>query len=163
MLRVSFFILFLLASASVYAQESTVFIFTRHAEKADDGTRDPALSDKGVARAEKIQGILGDVDVTAVYSTDYKRTRSTVNPIAKEKNLEVQLYDPRDPEFLNSLLVKEKGGTVLISGHSNTVPSMINQLAKTNYPNFSEKEYDNLVFVIVKPENTPLVIWLTID
>ena len=144
-------------------QSPTTIILTRHAEKLDDGTRDPDLSDEGYQRAASLLKILKDVDVTAVYSTNYKRTKNTVEPLAKEKDLEVQLYDPRDPDFLSSLLEKEEGGKVLISGHSNTVPAMINQLAKTNYPNFSEKEYDNLVFVIIKPENTPTVIWLNFD
>ena len=129
---------------------------------ADDG-RDPDLTAEGVERAKKIAKVLSQVPITGIYSTNYKRTRNTVSYTAKEKDLEVKFYDPRDPDFLTSLLESEKGGTLLISGHSNTVPTMINQLAKTNYPNFSEKEYDNLVFVIIKPENTPMVIWLTID
>ncbi len=162
-MRILLFFLFLSAATFCHAQKETIFILTRHAEKADDGTRDPGLSSEGQERAEKLAIVLDDIEVTSIYSTDYKRTRNTVTPISNEKDLEIQFYDPRDPDFINSLLEKEKGGIVLISGHSNTIPTMINQLAKTNYPNFSEKEYDNLIFVIIKPENTPTVIWLNLD
>lgn len=162
-IKLLLFSLIFFSIVEVQAQESTTFILVRHAEKVDDGTRDPDLSKEGVDRAAKMAEVLQKVPITAVYSTDYKRTRNTVNGIAEQKGLEMDLYDPRDSEVLNKILAKEKGGTVLISGHSNTIPTMINQLAKTNYPNFSEKEYDNLVFVIIKPENTPTVIWLTLD
>ena len=163
MLRNSLLAACLFISAICWSQETTTFIFTRHAEKADDGTRDPGLTEEGNKRAERIAEVLSDVPVSAVYSTNYKRTLQTASPTAKGHGLTVLTYDPGDREFLNGLLEKEKGGTILISGHSNTIPNMINQLARTNYPNFSEEEYDNLVIVIIKPENDPLLIWLILN
>ena len=163
MSRSSLFLILLLSSCiPSIAQETTTLIFTRHAEKLDDGTRDPDLSKEGYERAQKIASLLEKVGLTAIYSTDYKRTRNTVKPIADQKELGITIYDPRDDKFIMEILNSEKGGTVLISGHSNTIPTMINQVAQTNYPNFSEEEYDNLIIVIIKPENEPQLIWLTI-
>jgi phosphohistidine phosphatase SixA len=138
----------------------TTIILTRHAEKVESKDRDPGLSFEGQQRAKKLASTLSVLPLTAIYSTDYVRTKGTVEPLAEAKHLEIQLYDPRDARFIENVLIKEKGGMVVISGHSNTIPTMINQLAHTNYPSYSEKEYDNLVFVILQPENEPMVIWL---
>ena len=54
--------LLLLAGATSLAQETTTFILVRHAEKADDGTRNPPLSEVGVQRANDLIFPAGDKD-----------------------------------------------------------------------------------------------------
>ena len=88
MLKRSLFLLLLAIaglSACAQEQESTTIIFTRHAEKQDDGTKDPDLTEKGLERASKIATLLEKVPVSAIYSTDFKRTRNTVKPISEQK------------------------------------------------------------------------------
>ena len=149
----------LFTAVGTYAQTTTL-ILTRHAEKLAIKDRDPALSEKGVERAAKLAQTLSEIPISAIYSTNYKRTKLTVDPTSAQKGIDVQIYDPRNQSFIKELIEKEKGGTVLISGHSNTIPAMINQVANTNYPNFGEKDYDDLVFIVIKPDEKPLVIWL---
>ena len=160
MLRINLVLIFIVSGYIVFSQGNTTLILTRHAEKVESNDRNPVLSEEGILRSQKLATALSKVPITAIYSSDYIRTRETVQPTAQTKNIEIKLYDPRDKVFIEKLIREEKGGTILISGHSNTIPAMINQLAQTNYPNFSEKDYDNLVFVIIKLENEPIVIWL---
>jgi len=55
----------------------------RHAEKAADGN-DPDLSAAGQQRAEGLARILKDAEITAIFTTEFKRTQETAAPTAKE-------------------------------------------------------------------------------
>ena len=80
-----FVILLLLVSTLSWAQETTTFILVRHAEKASDGTSDPALTKAGAARANNILSLFQKTEITAIYSSNYKRTKMTVAPLAEAK------------------------------------------------------------------------------
>ena len=73
-----FVILILFVSTLSFAQETTTFILVRHAEKASDGTSDPSLTEEGMARANNILSMFQQSEITAIYSTNYKRTKMTV-------------------------------------------------------------------------------------
>ena len=69
---------------SVWAQsDATVVYLVRHAERAEDGTSDPPISEAGEARSRLLAGMLLDAGVTHVHTTDYKRTRSTGAPTTR--------------------------------------------------------------------------------
>ena len=68
--------------AAAAAAQSTIFI-VRHAEKAESGGTDPDLSEPGKARAESLANILKDAGITAIYTTEFKRTQETAAPLAK--------------------------------------------------------------------------------
>lgn len=132
--------------------EVTTFILVRHAEKSNDDPRDPSLSEAGVKRAQALKHLLSQAEVSALYSTPYKRTRSTVQPIAEATGLEIQTYDPRSGDFLKEIMEKYKGKTVVVSGHSNTTPLVANLLiGKQKYQQLSEKDYSK-VFVVTVSE-----------
>ncbi len=141
--------LFLLVSTLSYSQETTTFILVRHAEKAVDGTKDPALTKEGEARAQYLVAFFEKADITAIYSTDLKRTRNTVAPLAKSKGLEIRTYEWKNPKaLLNRILEANTGGTVVISGHSNTTPILANfLLGKTKIEQFKEDDYGNLLII----------------
>ena len=144
-----FFSLFLLVSTFSYAQETTTFILVRHAEKAVDGTKDPALTNEGEARAQQLLKLFANADITAIYSTDLKRTQMTVDPLAKSKGLEIQTYEWKNPKaLLNNILEANTGGTVVISGHSNTTPILANfLLGATKFEQFEDSDYGNLLII----------------
>ena len=132
---------------SVDNKETTIYL-VRHAEKGDDGTRDPALTEAGIQRAAKLANLLKAKGVTQVYSTDYKRTRFTAAPTAKMVNTSVQIYDPRKPDEMATKALALDGQTILIVGHSNSTPDLTNRiLGKQAYSQLSEDEYDK-IFVI---------------
>ena len=138
---------------------TTVFL-VRHAEKAGPGDpefagaplSDPPLNISGVARAEELSRTLGGADVTAIYSSPYERTRATVRPLAARLGLEVTEHPAADILGLVRLIEADnRGGVVLIAGHSDTVPSLVEALGAGPVPPIEEAwEYDNLYIVTVE-------------
>lgn len=62
--------------------------------------------------------------------------------LSEKRNIEIQTYNPSDKLFSGSLLKNAKGKTVVIAGHSNTVPTMVNSLIKSEeYLAIPESEY----------------------
>ena len=137
------------------SQATTTMIFVRHAEKALTPVDDPVLSSEGQARAAELARQLVDADVVAgidaIYSTDYRRTVETAQPVADALGLKVNRYDPADGEAeLERILKDHKGKIILIVGHSNTVPMLIGQLGASKLvPPIAEFEYDNIYLVSI--------------
>ena len=139
--------IFLVTIARSQDIKPTTFILVRHAEKGDDGTKDPLLSDDGVKRAARLVEVLQETKVTAIYSTNYKRTKNTVTQVAQAKGLEVKTYEPMKEDELKRIIELNKGGTVLIVGHSNTTPWTANFLSGEKLKNFTDAEYGNILIV----------------
>ncbi len=136
----------------VFAQDQTTFILVRHAEKADDGTRNPPLNEDGKIRSANLADMLSGQEIAALYSTPFKRTQETLQPIAEMKNLEVMSYDPYSKgEWLSTLVEKHAGGTVVVSGHSNTIPMLANALLGfETFQQFDESDYTNLIIIVAE-------------
>lgn len=133
-------------------QESTYYLI-RHADKVRGPNTgdDPALTDVGEARAQFWANELKDVDFDAVYSTDFRRTKSTALPTANQNDLQVQLYDPTNL-FNSEFQQQTTGKTVLIVGHSNTTPAFVNAIVGANkYDEIDDSMYGFLY--VVKLEN----------
>lgn len=152
-IRVLFAVLLVLGW-SAGAMAATTVIVVRHAEKLHEPqNRDPALSDAGIERVAALGVLLLDVPLDAVYSSDYQRTRGTAEPLARRSGVEVRLHDPRDSVGLAARITREHAGeTVLIAGHSNTVPMMLAALGVEDPPALTEQEYDSC-FVVVLPDD----------
>jgi len=129
---------------------ATTYILVRHAETTGIGSN-PSLSAAGMARATELQRILENVNVDAVFSTNFNRTEQTAAPTALAKGLTLIHYDPFAPDaVIDNTLVSYKEGIVLIVGHSNTTPDFLNVMVGENlYPDIAESVYDNLFVVHV--------------
>jgi len=139
-------------------KEITTIILVRHAEKVMDGSLDAELTAQGKARAAELAYLLQHVELTAVYSTPFKRTRSTAHPTAQDKDLQIKLYNPSSKEFLTQVLKNHTGERVLIVGHSNTIPAMANELSGQDvYSDLDDSIYDNLFIVSVPEKGTAIV------
>ena len=70
----------------------STFYLIRHAEKvrSNPDDSDPELNQKGLGRAMHWAEILADVDLDAIYSTDYNRTSMTAAPTSV-KNLKTTI------------------------------------------------------------------------
>lgn len=127
--------------------EATVVFLVRHAEKAAEPTDDPPLTAEGRARADALASLLTDAGLESVWSTDFERTRATAAPVAERQGLAVELYDPRDLTAVASAL-EERGGRILVVGHSNTTPALVQLLGGDPGPSIDETgEYDRLYVV----------------
>ena len=132
------------------AADQTIYL-VRHAEKQNDGTRDPSLTQLGKMRAIEIADMLATAELSRVYSTNYKRTQETASPSAKRVGLSVTPYDPRAlPEFAEKL--KSLDGTSLVVGHSNTTPALVAMLSGQDFPQLEEYQYDHLYVVTLKDD-----------
>ena len=144
--------------------ETGTAYLVRHAEKVTDGDamivadpKDPPLTKEGRARAVQLAALLKDAGITAIWSSDYTRTRQTAAPLARELGLEVQFYDPRDLEGLASVLQADANQTVLVVGHSNTTPQLSEALGgDTGTPIDEASEYDRLYVVNLKSGKTEI-------
>jgi len=146
-------------SGSAQKDSSTTIILVRHAEKdttAAGSTQmhaDPPLSAVGKIRADNLVKVLTSYPIQVIFSTKYNRTRSTVMPIAAKLGLEIETYDPSKQADLASILKSWKGKTILVVGHSNTIPGLVNLLTgNSNYPNLSDNEYDKMYIVRLDKE-----------
>ena len=123
----------------------------RHAEKADDGTKDPALTKIGSERALRLAHYLKDKGITSIYSTDYKRTKSTAAPLAQELGIEIIIYDPKDLTFAQKIQKKMHIENILIVGHSNSTPTLTNAIIdEEKYIKLDETQYEELFIIRVK-------------
>jgi broad specificity phosphatase PhoE len=128
----------------------TTLIFVRHAEKATDTPKDPPLNELGKKRATRLADLLiKEYSVAAIYSTPYQRTLLTSKPLANKLNQVIMIYNLNDPDaLLRSILDQYQGETVLIVGHSNTTPMLVNKLLGTKkYEQLHERVYHALFVV----------------
>lgn len=151
----------LLALAAPAAAQPTVFV-VRHAERADTATggnammaSDPELSAAGRARAESLAAMLKDAGITAIFTTQYKRTRQTAEPLASALGLEVIVVNARELDGLPGR-IKALPGNVLVVGHSNTVPVTLTALGIGEAPAIAETEFDSL-FIVTRGEKPTMV------
>tara|TARA_A100001015_G_scaffold316383_1_gene430509 strand:+ start:3501 stop:3995 length:495 start_codon:yes stop_codon:yes gene_type:complete len=133
--------------SSIHAQTLKTFVLVRHAEKATDDPKDPSLTAEGDQRAMDLMEMFKLEEVEAIYSTPFKRTINTVKPLADLQQVEVKEYNPFDKGFLG-WVVENSSGTVFISGHSNTIPFMVNELiGEDRFEQLDDSEY-NKIFVV---------------
>ncbi len=127
-------VLFSLLFNDISHDNCSTFYLIRHAEKirVDKSERNPDLNEAGFERAESWKNYFIDKNISKIYSTNYKRTLKTVEPLANEKNIEIELYSPSDIEY-DKFIKLNAGEITLVVGHSNTVPDFVNELINNKY------------------------------
>jgi len=124
---------------------STQVIVFRHAEKENGSSADPSLSPAGKERAERIAAMLKDIPVDALYATPYRRTEQTLAPLAASRQQSIKTYNPSALQPLVEALRKEEGKTIVIAGHANTAPELVNLLTERNqYQQLSEEDFGRM-------------------
>ena len=139
----------------LFAQDASaqaVVFLVRHAEKADPESKDPDLSAEGRSRAEALAQIVKDVGVTAIFATEFKRTQQTAAPLSKLTSIPIKTVPAKDTAALIAKLKKTQG-SVLVVGHSNTLPEIIRALGVREPITIPDTAYDDLF--VVKTETSP--------
>lgn len=151
----------LLFSSAINAQKQR-FIILRHAEKETTvaGSQmmqaDPLLNTKGQERAQSIIRKFKKYKISKIYSTNYNRTKSTVLPLANSIGLSINNYDPKQlKSFANELKAQaNESKTILIVGHSNTSPRLVNMLlGKDEYKDLDESVYNQYWLVKINGQH----------
>jgi len=148
------------------AQTESVFIIktvflVRHAERAEEPRQDPPLTEKGVARSEALARLLSAAGVKAIYTSQFARTKLTAEPLAKQLgvavtsiSLKTSSSNPRaiaeeSTKEIVDKIMSNAGGSVLVVGHSNSIPDVIKMLGGDVVPTIDEKKFDDLFVVTV--------------
>jgi broad specificity phosphatase PhoE len=101
----------------------------RHADRA--GQAD-SLSAAGVVRARELAHVASHAGVTAIFTSDTRRTRDTAAPLAAVLGITPEVYPAKDMAALMTRIRRDQPGeTVLVVGHSNTVPMIIAAAGET--------------------------------
>lgn len=136
---------------------STVVVLVRHAEKASD-EEDPPLTPAGLERARALVPVAQSAGVSALYTTRLRRTRETAQPLAERLGLTLATLDvlpsggkAQAEAQARALLSGHRGETVLVVGHSNTLPLLVEALAGIPVPPIPDTEYDRFTVVVVPP------------
>ena len=112
----------------------STFYLIRHAEKVrvDKSENNPALNEKGILRAQNWKNYFLDKEISKIYSTDYKRTIRTAQPLAINNNIETIIYSTSDFKF-DDFIKSNIGENTLVVGHSITIPDFVNELINEEY------------------------------
>jgi broad specificity phosphatase PhoE len=145
-------------AGNAYSQKAVIVV--RHAERADD-SKDTRLSAQGIERAKSLARVLRDAEISAVYVTQYRRTLETAEPVMKNRNLKPVAVPSDDVAGLVRKVRSDHAGqVVLIVGHSDTVPDIIQAFGYLQPVTVETSEFDNLFIVVPQPAGPPTVIRL---
>jgi phosphohistidine phosphatase SixA len=144
-----------------------VLVLVRHADKAAQPVDDPPLTPAGAKRAQDLAVTLRHAGVTAIITTQVRRTRETARPLATALGVtpdvlkvgESALVANPAPgqqfpaevitartEYIKQLeaAVRRLSGVALVVGHDWSVPGLIASLGGPELPNICSSVYDNL-------------------
>jgi len=143
------------------ASAQKMVILTRHAERADGvatmttmtgAPADPLLSDAGGARAQKLATMLADANITAMFTTEFRRTKDTAAPLAAKLKVSPEVVAAAQTAVMIEKIKAHANDIVFVVGHSNTVPAIIKALGGPDVT-IGDNEYDNL-FIYVPATKT---------
>jgi phosphohistidine phosphatase SixA len=147
---------------SLIAQQDpgvTKIFIVRHAEK--ETGKDPLLTPAGNARAGDLMRVLQNEGIQKIYVSQYRRTQNTGDSLRLQLKIDTVHYaaDTLCENLINAIMEhSDFGKTILIIGHSNTLPQIIRKLGVTDYPygDIPDNEFDNLFVVTYKKEKAKL-------
>ena len=150
----NFVILFcFLVSLSIEAQtenksDCTKVYLIRHAEKdrTDKTNSNPHLNSLGTKRSLKWKDFFKNINFDIIYSTNYHRTLETIKPFS-ENGTELIIYNPSKIDY-NEFVSNNKGKTILVVGHSNTIPTFTNRISNKNLYNDIEDNNNSNLYVV---------------
>lgn len=140
----------------------TVVILVRHAEKASETETDPPLSERGRARAAALAEALRDARITGGIVSERRRTHETAAPSLGR--IVPDTVSIREGAPAHARAVAERirshhaGGTVLVAGHSNTIPAIMTALGAGPLPDICDAAYANLYIMVLEEGAEPQVI-----
>jgi broad specificity phosphatase PhoE len=143
------------AGTETPCERTTTLLVVRHADRRGE---DDALSDAGRERALALARTLARSGVAAVYHSDTDRTRLTAAPLAGALGITPVELPAKDVSGLVAHVFGHHcGETVLIVGHSNTVPLIVAAAGGPSVPDLAEDEFDDLFVVTVRARAATLV------
>ncbi len=125
-----------------------LILLVRHAERAT-GAPDSLLNAAGERRAECLAETLRDTGVEAILATDARRTQQTAEPLARRLHLDMKVVPQKDLAGMVQGIKAHKAEVVLVVGHADTLPRVVEELGGGPVAIFRSDEYDRLIVVPV--------------
>ncbi len=149
-IRYSFFGLLLVVVMLLTACSTTTVYLVRHAEKVDE-TDSTDLSPVGQRRAQVLADTLANRHIDSIFTTPFRRTRQTAEPLARRFAIRPVSYAPKPGGVIVNRIKRVGAKTVLIVAHSNTLLEIARGLgAKPTLPTIEPGDYDNLLILHIK-------------
>lgn len=142
-------VLFFAVSLFILSSCSSYYYVVRHAERQDNSPNSP-LSAAGFNTAQALKDSLSSKKIDLVFASTFVRTQQTAQPTATAKGLSLNIYRPDTTAGLVSHLKKIKGKSVLVIGHSNTVPDIVSGLSNQSVAPIPDNDFDNLYIIKVR-------------
>lgn len=143
----------------------TLVVVVRHAEKATDEGRDPTLTAAGAQRAQRLADALKHFRLDAVFATQYQRTQLSAAVAAKVAGpapviIAASAAVETDARDLATLIRTQYAGkSILVVGHSNTVPAIVAALSSMPAAAMEDDEYDRFTLIAIPDgEGVPRVV-----
>lgn len=150
--------LLVLIAAFVYwkSATTTTIVVIRHAEKQVGAISDSPLSPLGEQRAARLALLFGDAEkfgrIEKIYVTNTRRTQQTAAELGHRIGVTSEVLDAQlDAGAIAAKVLSEnRGGRVLVVGHSNTVPDIVRAFTKVDHvPLYADEEFDTMYIVTV--------------
>jgi len=146
------------APKAVVTERPTVVYVVRHAEKLDPADQNSPLSAAGHERAAALSTTLARSGVQRIYATTLQRTQQTVAPLATLLDIAPVVLEPGAVEDLVMRITSgDRGLVVLVAGHSNTVPRIVQGLSGIAVDGIPEERFDRLFKVMIPPDGAATV------
>lgn len=147
----------LAAPVAAQVPEPVAVFVVRHAEKGPEEP-DPDLSAAGRARAQVLAQLLEHASISALFVTEFRRTRQTAEPLAARLGLELTQLDARDVAGLVARIRSLPPGTrALVVSHSNLVPAIVERLTGTAVAPLTDGDYDRMYLALAGPAGGQVV------
>ncbi|MBI5471581.1 MAG: histidine phosphatase family protein [Ignavibacteriae bacterium] len=129
----------------------TTIIFVRHGERLNN-TDTTSLSVPGLQRAAALRHVLDSTAISRIFVTEKRRTKQTAQPTAAAHSLTpIEIPEAETPRLVDSLRA-HLGQTMLVVGHSNTVPQAIELLGVSPPPTIGGTEFDKLFILSLRSQ-----------
>jgi broad specificity phosphatase PhoE len=127
------------------------FYVMRHLQKGEG--EDPPLSDEGRVKARRLVGFFAAEPPRVIYVSTTRRAYETAAAAAKKWRVRVRRYDPADTPGLVARVLRERA-PVLVVGHSNTVPEIVERLGGERPAALAETDYGDVWHLWGAPRRT---------
>ena len=108
------------------------------------------MDPEGIARANALADTLARIGIDNVFASQCQRTQKTAEPSAVQAGKPIEVYNTSQlTEFIETLKNYQDNRDILIVGHSNQVPVMIDSLAHQQVT-IGPDDYDNLFIITTR-------------
>ena len=127
---------------------ATTLILIRHGERNNPSAGDPPggphLNTDGKNRARLLVHVLGQTGIKVIYTSHFIRTQEMAQPLAAHLAPINGAQFDAPAQIKNDILLHHTGKTVLVVGHSDSVPALINLFTGGHLPDINDAEFDNM-------------------